>query len=414
MSEITKINELRAQRASLVSESRSLLDQAHAAKRGLNAEEREQYDRISADIDSLKATITLEEETREREIELAELAEVRGFDVRDTTATAADGGVDGEKRFAEAFDRYLRIDDVRELPREDKQILREGFLRSDQLKGTTTLGGYTVPTSFDGRLREHRVQAGAMRQTRVNVLQTGSGEDIQVPKTTSHGTANWISEGNPISPDNENFGQVTLKSYVVAEIIRVSVQLLQDTGVDLEGYLAKALGGNIGRAQNTAYVTGNGTGKPTGILQNTSLGFTAGGAAAIATDDLLELYYSVIPEYRRDGEWVMADSTIKAVRKLKDSTGQYIWLPGLRAGEDDTLLGKRVFDDPDVPTIGTGNKSVIFGDMSAYTIRDTGGFVLRRLDERYAENLLVAFLAWTRTDGILVDQTGAVKHLVHP
>jgi HK97 family phage major capsid protein len=407
--DVLNINELRQERAGLIVSMRGILDTAAAEKRAMSPEERTEYEKIETDVETLGTRVKDEEAQRDLEIGLDAL-EPR-VDPRETQGKgeSTDAAEVRAQKYAGAFDRYLRCEKS-DLSVEDRTILAEH--RADQIKGTTTLGGFTVPTSFDRRLREHQVQAGAMRQTRADILKTGTGEDIQVPKTTAHGSAAWIAEGNAITPDSETFGQITLKSYVGAEIIRVSIQLLQDTGVDLEGYLAKSLGGNIGRLQNTAYLTGNGTGKPTGITTLSTQGVAAAAAAAIATDELMDLFYSVIPEYRRDGEWMMADLTIKAVRKLKLTTGEYIWAPGLVANEPDTLLGKRVFDDPDMPALASGNKSVLFGDLSAYTIRDTGSFVLRRLEERYAENLLVGFLAWTRTDGNLIDQTGAVKHLV--
>ncbi len=416
-----KINELRQERAGLVAEARKVIEAAEAEKRAMTAEERQSYEKIETDIEDLGVRIKDLDAQRELELELADVAE-RGFDPReqrgDPNLEEAEARA---SEYREAFDKYIRHG-ISEVTPEQRKLLQQGFdhkgagetFRSDQLKGTTTLGGFTVPTSFNNKLVEHQVQSGAIRNTRVYKLQTESGEDLQVPKTTAHGTAQWIAEGNAITPDNETFGQVTLKSYVVAEIVRVSIQLLQDTGVDLEGYLARALGGNIGRKENTAFVVGTGSTQPTGITTFSSTGVTAASATAIAADELLDLFYSVGPQYRRDAQWLMADSTIKAVRKLKDSTGQYIWQPGLVAGEQDTLLGKQVFDDPDVPAIGSGNKSIVFGDLSAYWVRDTGSFVLKRLDERYADNLLVGFLAYHRTDGNLIDQTGAIKYLVHP
>jgi HK97 family phage major capsid protein len=403
---------MRQERAEHVKSMRTILDTVAGDKRAMTAEERGEYTKLEDQVDVMIVAIRDEEKLRDQEVDLTLNAESQ-LDARGTQGDP-DAEVDFEARsqaYADSFGRYMRTERS-ELSPEDRKVLSEGFVRADQIKGTTTLGGFTVPTNFDKRLREHQVQAGAVRQTRVDTLQTSDGADIQIPKTTAHGTANWVSEGGPITPDNETFGQVTLSAYVGAEIVRVSIQLLQDTGVDLEGYLAKSLGGNIGRLENTAFVVGNGSGKPTGITTQTSLGVTAASATAIATDELMDLYYSVTPPYRRDGQWMMADLTIKAVRKLKLTTGEYIWSPGLNANEPDSMLGKRVFDDPDMPALATGNKTIVFGDFSGYTIRDTGSFVLRRLDELYAGNLLVGFLAWHRTDGKMIDTTGALKHLI--
>lgn len=303
-----------------------------------------------------------------------------------------------------------------ELSVEERKLVQSGFdeARTDQIKGTNNLGGFTVPVSMSRQLVEHQVQAGTMRQTRATVVRTSAGEDLQIPKTTVHGAAVWLAEATAITEDTETFGQVTLKAHVSARLIRVSIQLLQDNAVDIEAYLARELGRSIGALQNGGYITGNASDKPQGVAGVSTLGVTAALNTAVAADELVDLYHAVGPQYRRDAEWMMADSTVKAIRKIKLSTGEYIWAPGLQAGEPDTLLGKRLHDDPDVAAIGAAAKSVLFGDFSAYWVRDAGGFVLRRLDERYAEQLLVGFLAYTRTDGNLIDQTGAIKHLVHP
>lgn len=407
-----KVTELKQERAARIKEAREILNKADAESRDLTSEEQVEYDNLYAEADSLDKRAKREERQLEEERALLETSPgITGGDIDPASPEAAAEARQAEYR--KAYHRYLRVG-MGELTPEERQLVRTGEERSDQIVGTTTLGGFTVPTGFQRRLAEHQVQAGTMRQTRATILPTGTGEDIPVPKTTAHGTANWIGEGNAITPDAETFGQVTLKSYVVAEIIRVSVQLLADNAVDLEAYLARALAGNIGAAQNTAYYVGNGSSKPTGITTLTTLGKTAAAAAAIAADEILDVFYSVGPQYRGQAEWAMADTTVKALRKLKLSTGEYVWQAGLTAGEKDTLLGKPVHDDPDMPAIGSGNKSLIFGDFSGYYIRDAGGFVLRRLDERYADNLLVGFLAYTRTDGNLIDQTGAVKHLLHP
>lgn len=412
-----KVTELRQERAALIAEARKILDKADKEKRALTAEERQEYERLFEQADELGERVKDEERQRAAEVDLEEVVErrVQPTDGLDT----ADDAEQRAKEYRDAFETYIRYGmdpDTSPITPEQRTLLKTGYKeeRADQVKGTTTLGGFTVPSTFQKRLIEHQVQAGTMRQTRVTVLETSSGEDLPWPKTTSHGNAEWLAEATTITPDAENFGQFTLKSYVSIRSVLVSEQLLADNAVNIEEYLGRELGRSVGALQNTAYFVGNGSNKPTGIATLTSLGQTAASATAIAADELMDVYYSVSPPYRRSGEWAMSDSTIKALRKLKLADGSYIWVPGLVAGESDTLLGKPVHDDPDVPAIGTGNKSVLFGDFSAYVIRDAGGFVIRRLNERYADKLMVGFLGYTRTDGYLGDQTGAVKHLLHP
>lgn len=409
-----KTSELKQERAALIFRGREILDAASDAKRDLTAEETAEYDKLNANIDTLGGTIAREE--RQRDLELGLDARSRSFDPRSHAAGGEQNADQQRKEYASTFMAYVRYGQDALEP-EQRQLLRTGFVSegvfaADQAKGTNTLGGFTVPQDFERQLVEHQVQAGAMRQTRATVIRTDNGQDLPVPKTTAHGTMTWTAEAAAITGDSETFGQVTLKAYKGTRMIKVSSELLTDTGVDLTGYLARAIGFTFGLGQNTAFLVGTGTTQPTGITTLSTLGVTAASATAIAADELVKLYYSVSPPYRRNAEWMMADLTIQAVRLLKDSQGHYLWLPGLQASETDTLLGKPVFSDPDMPALATGNKTILFGDMSAYWIRDVGGFTLRRLEERYADNDQVGFLATARTDGNLIDQTGSVKHLL--
>ena len=146
-------------------------------------------------------------------------------------------------------------------------------------------------------------------------------------------------------------------------------------------------------------------------MQGSGLGKTAAGAAAITSDELIDLYHAVPRMYRMRGVWLMADATVKLVRKLKDGDQQYMWQPGLQAGQPDMLLGKPLITSTAMPAATTGLKSVVFGDLSGYTIADRQGTVLQRLNELYAGNGQVGFRAYRRMDGDTVDATG-IKHLI--
>jgi HK97 family phage major capsid protein len=180
---------------------------------------------------------------------------------------------------------------------------------------------------------------------------------------------------------------------------------LQDSAFDLESYFKKEFGRRIGNAEEAAFLTGNGTGKPLGILAATGgadVGITAASATAITADELIDLFYSLKVPYRKNAIWVLNDSTIKAIRKLKDQNGQYLWQPALRDGEFDTVLGKKIFTSPYASEIAAGAKAIAFGDFSYYWIGDRQGITFRRLNERYAENGQVGFIASKRVDGKLI------------
>ena len=154
-----------------------------------------------------------------------------------------------------------------------------------------------------------------------------------------------------------------------------------------------------------AFFTGNGTGKPLGILADAGgaqVGVTAASATAITADEVIDLFYSLEAPYRKNAIWVLNDSTVRAIRKLKDGNGQYLWQPALHEGTYDTLLGKRIYTSPYVPEITAGAKSIVFGDFSFYWIGDRQGITFKRLNERYADTAQVGFLATKRLDGKLI------------
>lgn len=429
----TKITELQEERHAAVKRMREILDAADArdGDRALTAEERQEYDRLEERVDANAARIETEKKLRDAEISLEKRdgdgRELQGGAVRDTKAL-----FDSEE-YTRAFASYL-VRGQNDLDAEARSILSAGSAEMrDQAKGTNNLGGYLVPTDFQKQLALHAVQAGTFRRTRVNVIVTSTGEGLQVPKTTAHGSASWVAEGTASSAADETFGQVTLNAYTARRLVKVSVELVEDEAVGLIAYLGKAIGQAIGFLENDGYLNGSGSGQPTGLLSLVSAGKTgaAGQTLSVTADDIFDTFYSVGPQYRTNAEWMLADSSVKAIRKLKDSTNNYIWSPTsgvasvLANGAPDTLLGKPMWADPSMPTMAANAKSIIFGDFSAYTIRDVGrtgptpderpvgAFGVIRMNERYMDGLQIGFLGYHRTDGNLIDQTGAIKAYVN-
>ncbi|GAA3472966.1 hypothetical protein GCM10018965_075190 [Nonomuraea roseola] len=203
---------------------------------------------------------------------------------------------------------------------------------------------------------------------------------------------------------------------LLGNLVQLSSELTTDTGVDLLGYLARAAGRAIGNAFGAHLVTGTGTNQPSGVAVVATTGKTggAGVAGAFTADDLIDLFFSVIEPYRMSPScsWMLRDASIAAARKLKDGQGQYIWQPGLVAGAPDTILGKPVRSDPNVAAIGTGAKSVLFGDFGAYFVRMVNGIRFERSDDYAFNTDMVTFRALLRGDGLLADQTGAIKAFV--
>ena len=182
----------------------------------------------------------------------------------------------------------------------------------------------------------------------------------------------------------------------------MSEELLNDSAFDLEAYFVAEFARRIGNKEEEAFLNGDGAGKPTGILNDAEVGVTAASATAITADELIDLFYSLPAPYRANAVWVMNDSTMRYIRKLKDTTGQFLWQKALHEGEHETLLGKPIYHSPFAPEVAAGAKPILFGDLSYYWIGDRKGITFRRLNERYADTGQVGFLASKRLDGKLI------------
>lgn len=387
------IKHLKEQRANAWEQAKALLDTAAAEGRDLSAEEEVVYTRMNEEIDALgtRAETMLNDEQRARETEAA-LAKIG----HTSPAPSAD---DAFRKFANGETRSFEVRDL--------------------TKGSATAGGNTVPTSFGGMLWEHLIETAAIAGV-ATVFNTSSGENFEVPVTSTHATGALISEGSTLTESDAAFAKRTLGAYKYAYSFQVASELLEDTGVDLTGYFARQAGNALGNALGADLATGNGSSKPSGVVQTSTLGVT-GDASVVGVPtaaNLIDLYYSVISPYRNSSScvWLFRDSTAAKIRKLVDNSGgagvgNYLWTPGLGEAPD-TILGKRVVIEPNIAATALSAKSVVFGDMSRYFVRIAGGVRFERSDEFAFQNDLVTFRAILRGDGVLGDQTGAVKHYI--
>lgn len=269
--------------------------------------------------------------------------------------------------------------------------------------GTDTEGGYLVPDEFENTLVEALEEENIFRQM-AKIIQTSSG-DRKIPVVATKGTASWMDEEGAYPEGDDSFGQVSIGAYKLGTMIKVSEELLNDSVFDLQSYITREFARRIGSKEEEAFFTGNGTGKPLGILAATGgaeTGITAASATALTADELIDLYYSLRSPYRRNAVWTLNDSTVKAIRKLKDGNGQYLWQPGITAGAPDMILGRPVRTSTYMPEIAAGAKTIAFGDFSYYWIADRQGRSFKRLNELFAATGQVGFLASQRVDGKLV------------
>lgn len=402
MSAQDRIKRLSEERLRAFEEAKELIDTAEAEKRDFTAEESEKFDRINAALDEKRAQID-------------ELAEFERRE-RSVSESLRDLGITPEKR-KEAAPAKPSVD-------EQFRALARGEIRSfgvsaaefrDLTTQTAGSGGNTIPTSFYGQLYEHMI-ATAELVNYATVLTTDGGEALEIPKTATKSSAAIIAENTTITESDPSFGKVTLNAYKYATAFQLPSELLEDTGVDLTGFLARQAGEAIGNDLGEDLVIGNGSSKPNGLTNASTLGVTGattGASGLFTADELIDLYYSVLNKYRRSrgAAWIMRDATVGKVRKLKDSNNQYLWVGGF-AAQPDTILGKPVIADPYVAAVATSAKSVAFGDMRAYWVRMVGGIKFERSDEFAFGSDQITFRAKLRADGDLVDTTGAVKHYV--
>jgi HK97 family phage major capsid protein len=377
-------------------QGKALLDAAAAENRNLTAAEEETYQRINDDLDGLEQRI----------------AGQKDADARNADAGAAFSrlGLGSGRRSSNpsAVERLLR-GEIRTL---DVDL---GIHQRDLVKGTASAGGNVVPTSFESQLQRHLVASSAIRQTNAQVFRTDSGEDMQVPKTATHSTATLTAEGVALTESDPTFAQATMKSWKYGLLLQVTNELIADSGVDLEGYLAQQAGEALGNLSGGHFVTGDNTGKPQGVIPGATTGVTGAGgvAGAFTADNLIDLMFSVLPQHRAKGYWLMSDTALAAVRKLKASgTGEYLFQPALVAGTPDTLLGRPVVTDPNVAVPASDAKSVAFGNFEAYAIRDVRA-VRFEASEHYAFNQdVVTYRAILRTDGRWIGDASAIKVFV--
>jgi HK97 family phage major capsid protein len=396
----TTIGRLVEKRLNVAKQLHAHLDEIETRDGGeWNGEADETYTRLNADLDNFDARIKELTAEAKRSADAEEARELYG-------KAAAPAGAPAVK----SEDDILRSMASGEIRSHEFRMPE----RRDLTVGTGSQGGYTVPT-FMGQLHEHMIETAQILQTNVTVLNTASGESIQIPTTSTYSTAAIISEGGSVTESNPAFGQVTLDAYKYGFSVQVSAELEQDASFPLAAFLARQGGVALGNATGAHFIVGTGSSQPKGVVPASTLGVTGANSAsgAFTADNLIDLYYSVIAPYRANGTWMMSDAAIAAARKLKDATsGQYLWTPGLGSAEPDTLLGKPVIADTNVVDPAATAKSVIFGDLSGYYVRLVNGVRVERSVDFAFQNDLVTYRFLLRADGDLVDTTGAVKHFI--
>lgn len=409
------IREQREQVKKAVEDARRIIEGAEKEKRELIPSERENVDKIHAHIDTLKKDI---ERAETNEAESRAITASMGRQIRENE-TPAKSAVEQRKLAAKAWGLagcgagYI-TDEMREAAIAAGVNLNGAQLDTRALQvATTSSGGYAVPDDKMGPLYEFMKWFGSVRSLS-HVITTEIGSSLPIPTVTDTANSAAITtESSTIASSTDpTFGQATLSSYkYVSPIVKVSVELLRDSSFDLPSFLSRMLGTRLGRAQNAAFTSADGSSKPQGVVYGATA-TTASATNAYTMDEVIGLTYAVDRAYR-DGAVLMAhDTSIKGLRLLKDSNNQYLWEPSLKVGAPDVFNGHAVFANNDMDSaLTTAKQLFLFGNLGVgYLIRDVGGPVFAREDHLYWATQEVGFLAYQFSDAKVIDNT-AIKRL---
>lgn len=332
----------------------------------------------------------------------------------DAIANVAERKAKGAKsETVELYSKWLRGGD-RALNAEEW-----GVVRNTMSTTTQSQGGYTVPTEVAKEVADALKAYGGVRSV-ADVIATSGSNPINFP--TSDGTSETgelIAENTTASGADPSFGVVTLTTYKFSsKIVAVPFELLQDAAVDMEAFIRMRLATRLGRVQNTYFTTGTGSSQPNGVVTAAASGKVGltGQTLSVIFDDLVDLVHSVDTGYRNLGNcrFMMNDSSLKVIRKIKDSSGRPIFIPGwdgLAGPMADTLLGYPVTINQDVAVMAANAKSILFGDFKFYKIREEMGATIFRFDDSaYVKLGQIGFLAWVRAGGNLADVGGCLKY----
>ncbi|MGI6487185.1 MAG: phage major capsid protein [Syntrophothermaceae bacterium] len=387
---MNKILELREKRAKLWESAKAFLDARRDDKGLVSVEDTATYERMEQDVVDLG-----------KEIDRLEKQAVLDLELSKPTSTPLSNKPNngmGETKEGRASDEYKKA---------FWNVMRTKNPKSDVFNslsiGDDTEGGYLVPDEFERTLIQTLEEENIFRKL-AKIIQTSSG-DKKIPVVVTKGTASWLDEGEEYEESDSVFGQTSIGAYKLGTMIKVSDELLNDSVFNIESYISTEFARRIGAKEEESFLVGDGLGKPTGIFNATGgaeLGITAGSATALTADEIIDLVYSLKAPYRKNASFIMNDATIKAIRKLKDGQGQYLWQPSLTAGTPDTLLNRPVYTSAYAPILEAGAKTIAFGDFGYYWIADRQGRSFKRLNELYATSGQVGFLGSQRVDGKLI------------
>ena len=379
------ITELRNKRANLWKSMEAFLDSRRDGNGVLSAEDDATYGRMEKDLNDLTNEIHRMERKDAIEAELnkpvnAPLTEKPMPATADTKVGRASDD------YKDDFGRVLRG------KRAIHNVLSEG---------TDSEGGYLCPTEFEKQIVDALKEENVMRKL-CKIITTDN--ERKIPVAASHSTAEWTAENADYTESDPSFTQKTIDAYKLTDLVKVSIELLQDSMFDLEDYIGREFAYAFGAAEEEAFCVGTGSGQPTGLFtaNGGEVGVTAASSTAVTADELISLIYSLKSPYRKKAKFLMNDETVAAIRKLKDGNGVYLWQPALQQGQPDKLMGYELYTSPYVPTMAAGAYAIAFGDFQNYWIADRAGRTVQRLNELYSTKGQIGYVGTERVDGKII------------
>lgn len=409
---------LQEQRGRLVTQAREALDEINTNTDESRAAELEQrHDAIMSEFDGVEAKIAREE--RQARIE-ATAEEARAKGRPDMGSGAVPGADEVEKpSYRDAFVALARAGfNPQEITDEQRAVIKAGVAEFRAQSTTAGAGGYTVPTDLAAVVDKTLKMWGPMYDEAIcTVLNTSGGNPLDFPKTDDTAVAAaQHTEAGAMTDDggvDATFTKMTLGAFAYdTEWVQVSMEIMQDSAINIETFIGELLGERLARRVNTELTTGDGTGDPLGIVAASAAGKTSASTTAFTADEIIDLLHSVDPAYRASpkARFMFNDTTLAAIRKLKQGDGSYLWTMGdIREGVPGRLLGVPYSINQACATAATGTKPIVFGDFGKYYVRKVGSPVIGVRREYYWPNIGLAGIV--RLDGDLI-QTAAVKHLV--
>ena len=377
-----RVQELIEKRAKVWETAKNFVD-THEDKNGnLSAEDKETYSRMEAEIEELTNSIERQQRAERREQELSKPVNspITGKPYKDEPQ--------GEVKTGRASDEYKKamLTALRSNFRQVSNVLQEG-VDAD--------GGYLVPEEYDHRLIDVLTEENIMRGIATKITTSGEHK-INIAATKP--AASWSEEGEALSFGDATFEQKILDAHKLHVAIKITEELLYDNAFGLENYIITEFGKALANAEEDAFLNGDGVGKPTGIFDKTKGGESIGTlTAALKSDDILDLIYKLKRPYRKNASFIMNDATLAQIRKLKDNNGQYLWQPSYQANEPDKILGYNIRTSAFAPT-----DAIAFGDYKYYNIGDRGSRSFKQLNELFAGNGMIGYVAKERVDGLLI------------